>query len=136
MTLLLIIALIFGDIAALKSEPDLGKRSELALADADQQIDEARKAYAAGDQKAAAAALAEVAMAVEACYDALQHSRTPPRKSKYYKQAELKVRAMMRRLASFRDEVSFDTRPQVEAVLKKLSDVNDQLVTDIMSKKK
>ena len=73
MTLLLIIALIFGDIAALKSEPDLGKRSELALADADQQIDEARKAYAAGDQKAAAAALAEVAMAVEACYDALRH---------------------------------------------------------------
>ena len=61
----MIIALIFGDIAALKSEPDLGKRSELALADADQQIDEAHKAYAAGDQKAAAAALAEVAMAVE-----------------------------------------------------------------------
>ena len=30
---------------------------------------------------------------------------------------------MMRRLASFRDEVSFDTRPQVEAVMKKLSDV-------------
>jgi len=136
MTLLLIFMLAFGDIAALKSEPDLEKRSELALGNADQQIDEARKAYSAGDQKAAGAALDELAADVDLSYDALQHARTAPRKSKYYKQAELKVRALTRRLASFRDEVGFDARAQVETVIKKLSDIHDQLIADIMSKKK
>jgi len=135
-TFILIFAMAFGDITALKSEPDLEKRSELALAEADQHIDDARKAYSAGDDKAATAALDEVAIAVDVSYDALEHAHTPPRKSKYYKRAELKVRALMRRLASFRDEVGFDARPSVEAVIKKLSDVNDQLVADIMSKKR
>ena len=51
----------------------------------------------------------------------MTRSNTPtqaPRKSKYYKNAELKVRALMRRLSSFRDEVSFESRPTVEAVIK------------------
>lgn len=135
-TFLLIAMLALGDIAALKSEPDLEKRSELALADADQQIDDARSAYAAGNDKAAMAALDELTMAVDVSYDALEHAHTPPRKSKYYKRAELKVRALMRRLNSFRDEVSFDARSQVETTIKKLSDVHDQLIADIMSKKK
>jgi hypothetical protein len=128
--------LVFGDIGALKSEPDLEKRSELALADADQQIDGARQAYTAGDEKGATVALEEVATAVDVSYDALEHAHTAPRKSKYYKHAELKVRALIRRLTSFRDEVSFDARQQVETVIKKLSDVHDQLIADIMSKKK
>ena len=42
----------------------------------------------------------------------------------------------MRRLTSFREEVSFETRQSVDAVLKKLSDVHDQLINDVMSKKK
>jgi len=126
----------FADVAALKAEPDLEKRSELALAEADQEIDTARKAYSDGDEKAGAAALEDLTMAVNLSYDALQHAHTPPRKSKYYKRAELKVRALMRRLASLRDEVGFETRPIVENAIKKISDVNDLLVADIMSKKK
>jgi len=134
--LLFILMLAFADIAAVKSEPDLEKRSELALANADQGIDDARKAYTAGDEKTATAALDDVASAVEVSYDALEHAHKAPRNSKYYKHAELKVRALMRRLNSFRDEVSFDSRQQVDTVIKKLSDVHDQLIADIMSKKK
>jgi hypothetical protein len=134
--LVFILMLVFGDIAAVKSEPDLEKRSELALADADQQIDDARKAYAAGDEKASTAALEEVALAVDVSYDALEHARTEAHKSKYYKRAELKVRAMLRRLTSFRDEVGFDARQPVEAAIKKLSDIHDELIADIMSRKK
>ena len=44
----------------MKSEPDLDKRSELALLNADQEIDEARKAYSDGDQKAEQSALEEI----------------------------------------------------------------------------
>jgi hypothetical protein len=126
----------FWDMGAVKAEPDLEKRSELALANADREIDEARKAYGAGDQKAAQAALEEVSDSVVLSYDSLEHSHTAPRRSKYYKRAEQKVQALVRRLSGFRDEVSFDSRQSVERVLNKLSEVHDQLITDIMSKKR
>jgi len=136
MTYVLALLMAFADITAVKSEPDLEKRSELALANADHAIDEAREAYNAGNDKAQMAALMEVQESVETSYDALEHTNKAPRRSKYYKNAELKVRALMRRLTSFREEVSFETRQSVDAVIKKLSDVHDQLVSDVMSKKK
>jgi hypothetical protein len=136
MTYLLALLIAFADITAVKSEPDLEKRSELALANADRAVDEAREAYNSGNDKVQQAALLEVQESVEASYDALEHSNKAPRRSKYYKNAELKVRALIRRLASFRDEVSFETRQSVESVIKKLSDVHDQLINDVMSKKK
>jgi len=136
MTFLLVLLIAFADITAVKSEPDLEKRSELALAGADHAIDEAKQAYNNGNDQAQHAALIEVQQFVEACYEALEHSNKNPRRSKYYKNAELKVRALMRRLTSFREEVSFDTRQSVDSVIKKLSDVHDQLINDVMSKKK
>jgi hypothetical protein len=134
--LTLAVLLAFGDITAVKSEPDLEKRSELALTNAEKNMDEARQAYNGGDDKASQSAIAELEQSVDVCYDSLQNAHTPPRKSKYYKRAELRVRALIRRLTSFRDEVSFDARPRVEDAIKKLSDVHDELITDIMSKKK
>jgi hypothetical protein len=135
-TFVLLLLIAFGDLAAVKAEPDFDKRSELALANAERAMDDAHKAYGTADDKAEQAALDELAESVAVCYDALQQSHQAPRKSKYYKRAELRVRALMRRLAGFRDEVSFDARQSVETVLKKLSDVHDQLLADIMSKKK
>src|ERR1700676_1341278 len=136
MTFVLALLIVFADITALKSEPDLEKRSELALANADHAIDEARQAYNSGNDQAQHAALLEVQQLVEVSYDALEHTNKNPRRSKYYKNAELKVRALVRRLSSFREEVGFETRQSVDAVIKKLSDVHDQLVNDVMSKKK
>ncbi len=136
MTFVLVLLIAFADITAVKSEPDLEKRSELALANADHAIDEAKQAYNNGDDQAQHAALLEVQQLVEVSYDALEHSNKNPRRSKYYKNAELKVRALVRRLSSFREEVGFETRQSVDAVIKKLSDVHDQLVNDVMSKKK
>lgn len=114
----------------------MDKRSELALANADQDMDEARQAYSSGDQKTTQAALSELTESVGVCLDALQHARTPPRKNKYYKRAELRLQALIRRLSGFRDDVSYDSRAPVEAALKKLSDIHDQMIADIMSKKK
>lgn len=128
--------LAFADIAEVKAEPDLNRRSELALMNADAKIDEARQAYQAGDEAAQQAAIQEVAESVTICYESLEKTRSEPRKSKYYKRAELKVSALMRRLSGFRDEVSFDFRPNVETVLKRLSDIHDELLSDIMSRKK
>ena len=132
----LLVFLAFADLASVKDEPDLNRRSELALVVADQKIDEARQAYQEGNEPAEQADIKDVAESVALCYQALEKTPGEPRKSKYYKRAELKVSALMRRLSGFRDEVSFDFRPNVEAALKRLSDIHDELLSDIMSKKK
>jgi hypothetical protein len=132
----LVIFLAFADIATVKTEPDPNRRAELALLNADEKIDQARQAYQAGNEGAEDAAIQEVADSVTLCYASLEQAHGEPRKSKYYKHAELKVSALMRRLSGFRDEVSFELRPHVETVLKNLSDIHDQLITDIMSRKK
>jgi hypothetical protein len=135
--LLLALALLaFADIGAVKSEPDVERRSELALASADKQVDAARTAYNGGDEKAEQLALGEVRELVDVSYDALEHSNRPPRKSKYYKNAELKLSALLRRLNSFRDQVGIDGREAVEAVIKRVSDVHDEVLAAIMSKQK
>ncbi len=128
--------LALADLDAVKAEPDLNRRSELALMNADQKIDAARTAYQAGNDAAERADIQEVAESVALCYDALEQTHGAPRKSKYYKRAELRVSVLMRRLSGFRDEVSFDLRPHIEGVLKKLSEIHDELLSDIMSRKK
>lgn len=136
MSLAFVILLAFADIATVKTEPDANRRSELALLNADEKMDEARQAYQAGNEGAEVAAIQELAESVTLSYDSLEQAHGEPRKSKYYKHAELKVSALMRRLSGFRDEVNFEFRPRVEAVLKKLSDIHDELISDIMSRKK
>jgi hypothetical protein len=128
--------LIAADIEAVKSEPDLERRSELALAGADKQIDAAKEAFSGGDEKAEEQALVQVQELVNVSYDALEHANRAPRKSKYYKNAEMKVTALLRRLNSFRDQVSFESREAVDAVIKRVSAVHDDLLAAIMSKRK
>jgi hypothetical protein len=99
-------------------------------------VDAARTAYNGGDEKAEQLALGEVRELVDVSYDALEHSNRPPRKSKYYKNAELKLSALLRRLNSFRDQVGIDGREAVEAVIKRVSDVHDEVLAAIMSKQK
>jgi hypothetical protein len=108
----------------------------MLLAFADKEVDAARLAYNGGDEKAEQQALGEVRELVDVSYDALEHSNRPPRKSKYYKNAELKLGALLRRLNSFRDQVSFESREAVEAVIKRVSDVHDEVLAAIMSKQK
>lgn len=128
--------LLFGDLGAVKAEPDLEKRSELALTNAEHEVDEARQAYKDGKADQIAGALAEVSDSADICYDSLARASTPARRSKYYKRAEMRTRTLIRRLTSLRDDMSFDVRPQVETVIKKVSDVHDELLADIMSRKK
>ena len=136
MTVLLAIWLAFGDLAAAKAEPDLEKRSELALVNADHAVDDARTAYSDGKPQATQAALDQLVQLVDLSYESLQQSHKEPRKSKYYKRAEMQLQALLRRLSGLKDEVGYESRPAVEAVLKKVSEVHDQIIADIMSRKK
>jgi hypothetical protein len=122
------------DLGPVKAEPDLQKRLELALSNADQEIDAARDAYKAGDVGKLSAALEEVRDSVNLSFESLEERHKKPRNDKYYKRAELKVRSLLRRLASFSDEVDLDERKKVEAVRQRLQEVHDQLIAAIMRK--
>lgn len=136
MTLVLLMLLAAADLTSIKSVPDLEKRSELALTNADQQVDAAREAYKAGDEKKMQAALEGVRESVALALHSLEEAPKQARKSKYYKRAELRTRALMRRLGTLSDEVSVDDRMPVEDVRKKVQEAHDHLLEDIMSNKK
>jgi len=134
-TFLFALFLAFADVTAVK-EPNLEKRSDLALEEANRAIDAARAAYQAGDVKNAVANLNEVAEAVQVALDSLENSGKQPRRSKYFKNAEIKLRQMMRRLAGFRDEMSVEDRKPLEDAEARLQEVHDRLLAEIMSKKR
>ena len=136
MTFLLALFLAFGDITAVKAEPNLEKRSDLALEDANRAIDAARAAYQAGDVNKAIANLNEVREAADVSLESLENSGKQPRRSKYFKNAEIKLRQMMRRLAGFRDEMSVEDRKPLEDAEARLQEVHDRLLAEIMSKKR
>jgi hypothetical protein len=134
-TLAVVFFMLAADLSSVSAEPDLSKRSELALANADHQIDAAREAYRGGDLSKMNGALDEVRDSVNLSVESLEQTHKHARNNKYYKRAELKVRALMRRLSSFRDEVALEDRKLVEAVHQRLQEVHDKLIADIMSKK-
>jgi hypothetical protein len=122
---------------AIKAEPNLEKRSERALDNADREIDSARKAYAAGDLNSTRQALQNVRASVELSYDSLQETGKNPRRSpKYFKRAEVRIREMLRRLRGLEDEFSVEDRAPVQEVEKRLQEIHDDLLTGIMTKKK
>jgi hypothetical protein len=128
--------MIAADLTAIKSEPDLGKRSDLALANADRDIDSARDAYKAGDMNKVRELMAEIRESVNLAVKSLEESKQQARRSKYYKRAELKTRALARRLTTLADEVSVDDRHAVEEVRAKVQELHDHLLEEIMSNKK
>jgi hypothetical protein len=127
--------LAFADLAAVKAEPDPEKRSEAALDFANDAIDQARAGYGSGDLARTQAALTAVRESVELSYDSLRASGKKPRKSKYYKHAEQKIHAMVRRLDTLRDAMALEDRLAVEATIKKLQDINEEVLSDVMTKK-
>jgi hypothetical protein len=132
----LVYLLMASDLPAIKALPDLEKRSDLALVNADSDVTAAREAYNQGDVKKMQTILDDLRESVKFSLDSLEQTHKRARNSKYYKQAELKTRALARRLMTLADEVSIDDRKTVEDARQHVLDVHDQLLSDIMGKKK
>jgi hypothetical protein len=126
----------YADLATVQSEPNLEKRSDKALANADLAMEAARKAYQAPDLKAFEASLNEVRESVDLSYKSLQDTGKAARRSpKYFKRAELKLRALLKRLENLKVDVALDDRAQVESLAKHVNDVHDQILHEIMTKR-
>jgi len=137
LTLMLALNLVAADLAGVKAEPKLEKRSELALRYADSALDNARDAYKKGDVDASRSALGEVEAGVQLSYESLLATgKDARRNSKPFKDAEKATRQILRRLESLSDFMSAFDRSAVEPAHRTVSDVHDKLITGIMGKKK
>ncbi len=131
--LMLILAI---DLASVKNEPNLERRSDLALDYVNQCVDGARDAYNAGDSQKMQASLEEGGQALDVAYQALSDSGKNPRNSKSYKKAELRTRELIRRLDGLTQTVGVDDRDSVTRLREHAAEVHDNLLKGIMSKKK
>jgi hypothetical protein len=119
------------------AEPNLERRSKLALDNAEAAYQAARSAYDAGENGRATEALHEVQESVEVAYASLQGTGKDPRKSpKWFKKAEMETRDLLRRLDSFQQAMSFDDRASVDPVKAKVQQVHDELLMGLMEGKR
>ena len=119
-----------------RAEPNLEKRSKLALENAEAMLKEAREAYRAGNTDTAAK-VKELQESVELSYRSLTETGKNPRKSpKYFKQAEMTTRELGRKLDDFQREMSYSDRASLDAVKAKIQQVHDDLLTGLMEGRK
>ena len=125
-----------GEFPAVMAEANLEKRSDIALREADKMTTAAKTAYEAKNIEDFKARIADVQELVALSYQSLQDTGKRARRNpKYFKRAEMSIRALMRRLDSLANDVSIEDRPIVEAAHKELNTVHENVLHDIMSKK-
>jgi hypothetical protein len=123
-----------ADLQLAKHEPNLEKRSRLALANADQAITEAREAYNKPDMKAAEAKLVEVRESVELAQQALAATGKKPGKSPGpYKYAETKTRELLRRIEGLKQQMDASDRALIEPVQNKVQEIHDAWLDGILT---
>jgi len=126
---------IAADLNSIKAEPDLNRRAELAMAYAEQSLDDAGKAFKAGEIKRADIRMEEVRTAVELACDSLRATHRAPRNNKYYKRVELSMRTLLRHMDDLVHLAPVEDQ-ELPAVDKRVQELHDQILTDIMSKRK
>lgn len=120
-----------------RAEPNLEKRSKLALVNADAALKTAREAYRSGDMAGTTAKLKEIEESVDLAYDSLNATGKNPRKSpKYFKQAEMETRELNRKLDDFQHEMSYTDRNSIDDVKTRVQQVHDELLTGLMEGRK
>lgn len=117
-------------------EPNLEKRSKLALDEAADALEAARADYAKGDNDKVAADLARIRQSVDLAYQSLVDTGKNPRKSsKWFKYAEIHTRDLLRKLDTFEEDMSFMDRPPVEKVKGGVQQIHDRLLLGLMEGK-
>ena len=125
-----------ADLKAALAERDLGKRSKLALDNAGSALKAAREAYQKDDNPALAAAALEIEESVSLAWDSLESTGKNPRKSpRWFKQAEIETRNLLKKLDSLQHDFGFEDRPVLDKAKARLQKVHDDLLTGLMEGK-
>ena len=137
MSYALFLLLMSFDIESVKNEPNLERRAELALDNANQSIDRAKQFAADAQFDKLHLAVVEVQQSVELCHESLAATGKDPRKNtRQFKKVEMRIHQLTRRLRGFVGEVSIEDKPVIERAANRLDEINDEIVTGIFTKKK
>ncbi len=124
-------------LAAIQAEPRLERRAREALSYARKSVNLVVKAYHGGDAKKGQELLAEIQQAVELAKEALDETGKNPLKSpKEFKHAEISTRRLLGELQEIERELNYDERDKLFAVEQRVSEINQELLLGIMTKKK
>jgi hypothetical protein len=138
--LLLAVVLAAGALRAgleqAKAEPNLGKRSVLALDNAFNALTQARDAYAKGQNAQLIAFVKEIQESVELAETSLHETGKNPRKSpRWFKRAESSTRDLLRRLDAFQQSMDVADRSMLDGVRSRVQQVHDDLLEGVLEGK-
>ena len=127
---------LWADEARIQAEPNLEKRSRVALDEAEDSVDAAKKAYHVGDLTTAEQRIDDVARYTEMAFAALKATGKNPRRSpKHFKHAEIKSRSLLRQLDGLAHYMDASDRTMVDPAKERIRKVNEEILAGIMGKK-
>jgi len=133
---LLTTAVLHADLKQARAEPNLEKRSKLALDNAAAILQAAREAYQKDDNAGVSADVAELQESVDLAFASLNDTHKDPRRSpKWFKYAEIQTRALLRKLDTFQRDMGFQDRPLLDNVKEDIQQVHDKLLLGLMEGK-
>ncbi len=122
-----------ADLKQVQAEPNLEKRSKLAMDHAAAALKAARAAYDKGDLDRTRSLIAETAESVHLAEASLKATGKDPRRSpKWFKRAELDTRELARRIEAFRQEMNYADRPMLDKLQAQTLKVHEELLTGLM----
>jgi len=125
------------DLASVQQEPNLERRSQMAMESANSALDAARTSYQANELDKTRASLDDVGQAVSLAYDSLkQTGKEARRDTKFFKRTELATRQMLRRIEGMAEAMNFEDRALVDKLREHVAAIHENLLQDIMGKKK
>jgi hypothetical protein len=136
-TLLLLLVPVAFDLESVKAEPNLDRRADLALENANTALEKAKTSYKESEYKKGQTSVLEIRDSVEVCLEALKATGKDPRKNvRQFKKVEQRIQLLIRRLKGLELEVSVEDRPTIKKVEERLEDINDEIVSGIFTKSK
>jgi hypothetical protein len=125
-----------ADLKAALAERDLGKRSKLALDNAGEVLKAVRETYQKGDNQALRPLLQELEDSVGLAWDSLESTGKNPRNNpKWFKQAEIETRNLLKKLETLQHDMGFEERASLDPAKVRLQKVHDDLLLGLMEGK-
>jgi hypothetical protein len=125
-----------ADLKTVMAEPDLGKRSKLALENANAALKATREAYNKGENDKVTAAANEILESVNLAADSLKATGKNPRKSpKWFKQAEIATRDLLKKMDTLQHDMNFGERDVLDKAKARTQEVHDELLLGLMEGK-
>lgn len=126
-----------ADLKQVMAEPNLEKRSKLALDNAESAYQAARTAYQKGNSSQVSSNISELVQSVDLAYHSLNDTGKDPRKSpKWFKRAEIQTRDLLRKINDFQQEMDYSDRPMLDKAKTTVQQVHDNLLMGLMEGKR